>query len=98
MLDKAIIFINNARHSQKPPHQPTTMKMKLLKSVFCACLAGGTLSLAPLANATVVDLTNDTVGTSGTINGATFQIVAPQPSGTGVIDPFLTVQNSPVEQ
>jgi hypothetical protein len=74
------------------------MKMKLMKSVFCAFLAGGTLSLAPLANATVVDLTNDTVGTSGTINGATFQIVAPQPTGTGVIDPFLTIQNSPVEQ
>jgi hypothetical protein len=45
--------------------------------------------------ATVVDLTgsNDT----GTFNGAQFVFTTPQPTRTGVIQPFLRLENSPVE-
>ena len=46
--------------------------------------------------ATVVDLTGS--NDSGTINGAQFVFTTPQPTGTGVIQPFLRLENSPVEQ
>ena len=45
---------------------------------------------------TVVDLTGS--NGSGTINGAQFVFTTPQPTGTGVIEPFLRLENSPVEQ
>jgi hypothetical protein len=48
------------------------------------------------AQATVVDLTGST--NSGFINGAQFVFTAQQPTGTGVIDPFLREQASPTEQ
>jgi hypothetical protein len=51
-------------------------------------LVAGSLQIAP-ANATMVDLT--TAGSSGTINGALFQQVGPQPTGSGVIDPFVRI-------
>jgi PEP-CTERM motif-containing protein len=41
------------------------------------------------AEAAVVDLT--TVGSSGTINGALFQQIVAQPTGTGNFDPFVQV-------
>jgi hypothetical protein len=44
--------------------------------------------------ATVVDLTGS--NDSGTINGAQFVFTTPQPTGTGVIEPFLRLENSPV--
>src|SRR5881275_1753978 len=46
--------------------------------------------------ATVVDLTGS--NESGSINGAQFAFTAPQPTGTGVIEPFLRVENTPTEQ
>src|SRR5881227_3688297 len=46
--------------------------------------------------ATVVDLTGS--NDSGTINDAQFVFTTPQPTGTGVIQPFLRLENSPVEQ
>ena len=46
--------------------------------------------------ATVVDLTGS--NDSGTINDAQFVFTTPQPTGTGVIQPFLRVENTPVEQ
>src|SRR6266516_6866973 len=46
--------------------------------------------------ATVVDLTGS--NDSGTINNAQFVFTTPQPTGTGVIQPFLRVQNDPSEQ
>src|SRR2546421_6850543 len=49
-----------------------------------------------LGYATVVDLTGS--NDSGTINGAQFVFTTPQPTGTGVIQPFLRLENSPVEQ
>lgn len=39
---------------------------------------------------TIVDLT--TAGASGTINGAIYQQYTPQPTGTGVFEPFLRIQ------
>src|SRR5438270_12608782 len=46
--------------------------------------------------ATVVDLTGSNA--SGSINGAQFVFTTPQPTGTGVIQPFLRVENTPIEQ
>src|SRR5437764_1073537 len=46
--------------------------------------------------ATVVDLTGS--NESGSINGAQFVFTTPQPTGTGVIQPFLRVENTPTEQ
>src|SRR5438552_12670259 len=46
--------------------------------------------------ATVVDLTGS--NDSGTINNAQFVFTTSQPTGTGVIQPFLRVENTPIEQ
>ena len=46
--------------------------------------------------ATIVDLTGST--DSGSINGAQFVFTSQQPTGTGVIEPFLRVENTPTEQ
>src|SRR5947207_3558110 len=54
------------------------------------------ISCSTASYATVVDLpgSND----SGTINGRAIRLHDPQPTGTGVIQPFLRMENSPVEQ
>src|SRR5438874_4887698 len=49
-----------------------------------------------VGHATVVDLTESNL--SGTINGAQFVFTTPQPTGTGVIQPFLRLENTPIEQ
>ena len=56
------------------------------------------LSLAPSAGqAAVVDLT--TAGSSGTVNGAIFEQIDPQATGSGVIDPFVRVStNDTIEE
>ena len=46
--------------------------------------------------AVMVDLTS--AGSKGTINGAIFQQYSPQPTGTGVLNTFLRVQNDGVEE
>jgi hypothetical protein len=46
--------------------------------------------------ATIVDLTGS--NNSGTINGAQFVFTSQQPTGTGVIEPFLRIENTPIEQ
>jgi len=53
------------------------------------------LGLCGAANASNLDLT--TVGSSGTLNGALFYQADPRPTGTGVIDPFLRLQNTGTE-
>ncbi len=53
-------------------------------------------AVSPVAQATVVDLTGS--NDSGAINGAQFVFTAQQPTGTGVIQPFLRLENTPVEQ
>src|SRR6266481_2606381 len=68
--------------------------MKRILTRFSLALAA--LIMPPgLSQATVVDLVN---GDSGSINGAEFDFTQPQPTGTGVIQPFLRVQADPAEQ
>jgi hypothetical protein len=72
----------------------------MIKRNFTAALiAAGLLTVASLAQATVVDLVNNDQGTITNQYGtAIFQFTQPQPTGTGYIDPFLRVQASPTEQ
>ena len=68
----------------------------MIKRNFAAALvAAGMFAIAGVAQATVLNLGSSG---SGSINGALFQTNADHPTGTGVYDPFLTVQNSPWEQ
>jgi hypothetical protein len=68
----------------------------MIKRNFTAALvAAGMFAIAGVAQATVLDLGSSG---SGTVNGALFQTNNDHPTGTGVYDPFLTVQNSPWEQ
>jgi len=72
----------------------------MIKRNFTAALiAAGILTIASLAQATTVDLINNDQGTITNQYGtAIFQFTQPQPTGTGVIQPFLRVQASPTEQ
>jgi hypothetical protein len=68
----------------------------MIKRNFTAALIAAAIAgTASFAQATVVNL--GTSG-SGTVNGALFETNNDHPTGTGVYDPFLTVQNSPWEQ
>ena len=68
----------------------------MIKRNFTAALiAAGMFSLAGIAQATVVDLGSSG---SGTVNGALFQTNLDHPTGTGVYNPFLTLQHNPWEQ
>ena len=68
----------------------------MIKRNFTAALiAAGMLVIASVAQAGVLDLDSDG---SGTINGAIFETNADHPTGTGVYNPFLTVQNNGWEQ
>src|SRR6267378_1062918 len=71
------------------------MKIMRVSSLSALLIAAGALLFATGARATVVDLIN---GNSGTINGAIFEFTAPQPTGTGIIKPFLRVQADGTEQ
>jgi hypothetical protein len=51
-----------------------------------------------VAASTHADLDLTTAGSSGYINGAFYQQVSPQTTGTGVIEPFLRIQNNGTEQ
>ncbi|MDQ6624723.1 MAG: hypothetical protein M3Y69_01085, partial [Verrucomicrobiota bacterium] len=57
--------------------------------------AAALLTAATTSHATVLDLT---AKDSGTINGAYFSKNYQQPAGSGVIQPFLTIQAKGVEQ
>jgi hypothetical protein len=66
------------------------------KSMLAAALvAAGVLFASTSAQATIVDLIH---GDSGSINGAIYEYTARQPTGTGLIQPFLRVQADGVEQ
>lgn len=67
----------------------------MIKNTFFIASLGLAAALVSSANATVVDL--DTNG-SGTINGALFEVGSIHPAGTGVFEPFLTIQNNGFEQ
>ena len=72
-------------------------KMPNLKTWLTAFIGATALLTSIPADATVLDLNAAPNGT-GTINGAIFSINYLQPAGTGVIDPFLTIQNNGTEQ
>lgn len=62
-------------------------------------IAAGIFALSTLAQATVVDLTSSNSGSITNQYGtARFVYTDQQPTGTGVIQPFLRVQNTPSEQ
>ena len=65
----------------------------IARSVLFAVALG---VFAMMSRATIVDLTGS--NNSGSINGAQFVFTTQQPTGTGVIEPFLRVQNTPTEQ
>src|SRR5436190_12779078 len=68
----------------------------MIKRNFTAALvAAGMFALTSVAQATVVNLGSSG---SGTVNGAIFQTNNDHPTGTGVYNPFLTIQNNPWEQ
>lgn len=61
-----------------------------------AALICGAILLASPADASVIDLQTNNSGTFS--NGARFDVSFQQPTGTGVIDPFLRVQATGLEQ
>ena len=68
----------------------------MIKGKFIiASLSLAATLLASSANAVVVDLN---ASNSGTANGALFEVGSIHPAGTGVFQPFLTLQNNGFEQ
>jgi hypothetical protein len=68
----------------------------MIKRNFTAALIAAAIAgTASFAQATVVNLGSSG---SGTANGALFQTNNDHPTGTGVYNPFLTIQNNPWEQ
>jgi hypothetical protein len=72
----------------------------MIKRNFTAALvAVGMLAIASISQAVVVDLINNDQGTiTNSYGTAIFQFTNPQPTGTGVIQPFLRIQNTGTEQ
>ena len=74
----------------------------MIKAKFTIALLGAAALLATNASAIVVDLERNNQGTAGggptSERMALFQFTAQQPTGTGVIDPFLTIQADGTEQ
>jgi hypothetical protein len=79
------------KQKQESGEQNTMIK----RNFTAALIAAGSFAIANLAQATVLDLGSSG---SGTVGGAIFQTNNDHPTGTGVYDPFLTIQNSPWEQ
>jgi hypothetical protein len=69
-----------------------------LRRIFAAIalIASGAVLPSGVEAVTIVDLSEG--NTSGTINGALFTTPNQQPTGTGVIDPFLRLQGRGTEQ
>src|SRR5258705_2014403 len=65
-------------------------------TIRAAIIGAATLFTSAAQAAISVDLT--TAGSKGTINGANYQQYSPQPTGTGVLNTFLRVQNDGAEQ
>lgn len=71
------------------------MKIQVSQKLAALFMAAGVSILGTMANASVIDLAN---GNTGTVNGAQFDWTSQQPTGTGVIAPFLRVQADGNEQ
>lgn len=67
----------------------------MIHSKYIIASLAGAAALLSSAQATIVDLGSNG---SGSIGGALFEVGSIHPAGTGVFDPFLTIQNSPWEQ
>jgi hypothetical protein len=67
----------------------------MIKSKFIIASLAAAATLLSNSDAAVVDLGSNG---SGSLNGALFQVASIHPAGTGVFNPFLTIQNSPWEQ
>lgn len=65
-------------------------------TIRAGILGAAFLFISAAQAAIVVDLT--TAGSNGTINDALFQQYSPQPTGTGVLNTFLRLQNDSAEQ
>src|SRR5437870_8182599 len=93
------IIKNAAMTIRRHGKDNSNMKIMRVSSLSALLIAAGALLFATGARATVVDLIN---GESGTITNsygtAIFDFTQPQPTGTGIIQPFLRVQNDPSEQ
>jgi hypothetical protein len=69
------------------------------RNLSAALIAAGMLAIASTSQAIVVDLTHNNSGTITNGYGtAIFEFTNPQPTGTGVIQPFLRIQNTGMEQ
>ena len=76
------------------------MKNRIKQSVFGGVLVLATVLLPGSASATIINLSTPGLGPVTTPDGVTWSQTAQQPTGTGVIKPFLRVQasSSPIEQ
>jgi hypothetical protein len=69
------------------------------RNLSAALIAAGMLAIASTSQAIVVDLINNDSGTiTNSYGTAIFEFTTPQPTGTGVIQPFLRIQANPTEQ
>ncbi len=67
----------------------------MIKANLLIATIGAAASLLATSNAAVVDLDKNN---SGTANGALFEVGSIQPAGTGVFNPFLSIQANGDEQ
>ena len=67
----------------------------MIKGKFIIASLGAAIALLSTSNAAVIDLN---ASGSGTANGALFEVGSIHPAGTGVFQPFLTLQNNGTEQ
>jgi hypothetical protein len=86
--------------SKKRNNKRESGENKMIKRNFTAALiAVGMLAMASVSQAVIVDLINHDSGTvTNSYGTAIFQFTTPQPTGTGVIQPFLRIQATGVEQ
>jgi PEP-CTERM motif-containing protein len=92
---RSIELAEQASHRRRTaPSAP--VEVGSMKTICRVTLVVVSIMIAPIVtNADVVDLTRHS---SGTANGAVFTIDNLQPAGTGVIQPFLTIQRKVSEQ
>jgi len=70
------------------------MKNKIKQSAFGGVLALATVLLPGSASATIINLSTPGLGPVTTPDGVVWSQTAQQPTGTGVIKPFLRIQDS----
>jgi hypothetical protein len=86
------MVFHERRYSEK---KDTKMKKQVSKYIVLTLLAAGWAMAGATAHATVIDLVN---GDSGATNDGQFVWTDEQPTGTGVIAPFVRIQADGTEQ